>query len=200
MRTKMMLTAAMAALALLSLAASTQAATVSGAVTDGAGGPGINKALVVLVSGNSVAASGQTSSGGQYSLKNVANGRYTMIVSASGYASKVDDITVNGDASATVALVKLAKSDFRNLGRIVGFAKTAGNKPVPNAVLLLKKGNTYVGAAQPENATGVYELEWYPPGSYTVLAVAPGYNTASYGNQQITAGESLWLDVVLQPK
>jgi len=200
MRTKMMLTAAIAALALLSLAASTQAATVSGKVTDGAGGPGINKALLVLLASGTPVATGKTGSGGQYTLAGVGNGAYTIVVSASGYASKVESITVNGDLTHNVPLVKLAGSDFRNLGRIVGFVKAQDNKPVVNALLLLKKGNAWVGAAQPENATGVYELKWYAPGTYTVVVVAPGHNTATYGNQQIPAGESLWLDVVLQPK
>lgn len=198
MRTQLTLIATFAAVAIWCLGA--QAATVSGLVTDGAGGPGISKALVVLVAGNSVEASGHTNAAGQYSLANVPGGRYSMIVSANGYASKVEEISVAGDTTNNVALVKLTKSDFRNLGRIVGFVKAVGNKPVANALLLLKKGNSWVGATAPENVTGVYELQWYAPGSYTVLAVAPNYQSATYTNQQITAGESLRLDVVLQPK
>jgi len=198
MRNKLMLIIAVAALAMVSLSA--QAATVSGTVTDGPGGPGINKALVVLVSGNAVTASGRTSGSGQLALTGVANGRYALVVSARAYASKVDTINVNGDTTVNVGLTKLARGDFRNLGRIVGFVKAAGNKPVPNAVLLLKKGNAFVGATQPENVTGVYELEWYPPGTYSVIATAPGHNSATFNDQKISAGESLMLNIELQPK
>ena len=198
MRSKMILTIAIAALAVMCVGA--QAATVSGTVTDGPGGPGINKALVVLLAGNNVTASGRTSGSGQYSLKGVGNGRYTIVVSAGAYASKTDTISVNGNSTVNVPLVKLTKSDYRNVGRIVGFVKATGNKPVPNALLLLKKGNAYVGATQPENVTGVYELEWYPSGTYTVIATAPGHNTASHGGQKISAGESLMLNIELQPK
>ena len=147
-----------------------------------------------------MAAVGKTASGGSYKLDGVANGKYTIVVSASSFTSKVDSITVSGDAAQNVSLTKLSKSDFKNLGRVVGFVKATGNKPVSKALLLLKKGKTVVGVAAPQNATGVFELEWYSPGTYTVVATAPGHNTATYSNQKITSGESLWLDVVLQSK
>jgi len=200
MRSTMTLTVVMITVALLSLTLCAEAGSVSGNVTDGPGGPGISKALVVLLSGSSVAAMGKTASGGRYELTGVANGKYTIVVSASSYASKVDSINVAGDLALNVPLTKLSKSDFKNLGRVVGFVKATGNKPVPKALLLLKKGSAFVGAAAPQNATGVFELEWYAPGTYTVVATAPGYNTATYANQNITSGESLWLDVTLQPK
>jgi len=112
----------------------------------------------------------------------------------------VDTITVAGDLVLNVPLTKHSSSTFKNLGRIVGFVKATGNKPVAKALLLLKKGNAVVGAAQPQNATGVFELEWYPAGTYTVVATAPGHNTATYSGQKITAGESLMIEVTLQPK
>ena len=200
MRKTMTLTVVMITVALLSLTLWAEAGSVSGNVTDGPGGPGISKALVALVSGNSVAAVGKTASGGRYELDGVANGKYTIVVSARKYASKVDTITVAGDLVLNVPLTRLSKSDFKNLGRVVGFVKATGNKPVAKALLLLKKGNAVVGAAQPQNATGVFELEWYPPGTYTVVATAPGHNTATYSGQEITAGESLMIEVTLQPK
>ncbi len=200
MRTYKVLTVVMMVMALLSLALGAEAGSMSGTVTAGAGGPGISKALVVLVSGNSVAAMAKTVSGGRYELPAVANGSYKLVVSANGYSSKADGITVNGDLALNVALTKLSGTDFKNLGRVVGFVKAAGNKPVPKALLLLKKGTVPIGAAQPQNATGVYELQWYAPGTYTVVVVAPGFATATYANQKISAGESLWLDVELQPK
>ena len=200
MRSTMTLTVVMITVALLGLTLCAEAGSVSGKVTDGPGGPGISKALVVLLSGNSVAAVGKTVSGGRYELAGVAAGKYTIVVSASKYASKVDTITVGGDLVLNVPLTKHSSSTFKNLGRIVGFVKATGNKPVAKALLLLKKGNAFVGAAQPQNATGVFELEWYSPGTYTVVATAPGHNTATYANQKITSGESLWLDVTLQPK
>ncbi|MCD6360009.1 MAG: carboxypeptidase regulatory-like domain-containing protein [Armatimonadetes bacterium] len=200
MRTKTILIVTVTAVSLLVLSVSAQSATVSGVVTNGPGGPGVNKALVVLVAGSNIAGAAKTGANGKYRIAGVGNGRYSLIVSASGYQSKVTTVAVSGATTANVDLVKRASSDYRNLGRIVGFVKATGNKPVPNALLLLKKGNAFVGATRPENATGVYELEWYAPGNYTVVVVAPGYNTATYSGQKITAGESLWLDVVLQPQ
>ncbi len=200
MRSTMTLTVVMITVALLGLTLCAEAGSVSGKVTDGPGGPGISKALVVLLSGNSVAAVGKTVSGGRYELDGVANGKYTIVVSARKYASKADTVTVAGDLVLNVPLTKHTSSTFKNLGRIVGFVKATGNKPVAKALLLLKKGNAFVGAAQPQNATGVFELEWYPPGTYTVVATAPNHNTATYANQKITAGESLLLEVTLQPK
>ena len=194
------LMAAVALVALVGLAAAAEAGSVSGTVTDSAGGQGINKALVVLVSGTTPVAAGRSASNGHYELAGVANAAYTIVVSANNYAPKADNVTVNGDLTLNVPLRKLTGPDYKSLGRIVGFVKSTANKPVANALLLLVRGNAVVGASQPENATGVYELQWYTPGTYTVIGVAPGHKTATYPGQVIAAGESLMLEVALEPK
>ncbi|MFW6156488.1 MAG: carboxypeptidase-like regulatory domain-containing protein, partial [Armatimonadota bacterium] len=97
-------------------------------------------------------------------------------------------------------LTKQQSSDYKRLGRIVGFVRNPQGQPVGKATLVLVRGAAPVGATQPENPTGVYELEWYPPGTYSVLGTAPGHKTSKYSGRNISAGESLWLDVTLQPK
>jgi hypothetical protein len=78
--------------------------------------------------------------------------------------------------------------------------RNAAGEPLTNATLVLLKGPNPVGVARAQAPTGVYELDWYPPASYTVVVTAPGHNPATYQGKQIAAGESLWLDVTLQPQ
>jgi len=162
-----------------------------------------NPVSVVLMSGSQVKAVGVVPVGsGGCLLQNLAPGKYVLVVSASAYTSVTRAVTVNDGAETelTVTLAKLTKDDYKARGRVVGFVKDANDNPVAKSTLVLMKGDSPVGATRPENATGVYELEWYAPGTYKVIAVAAGFKTGTYDGQQITAGGSTWLDVVLQPK
>lgn len=133
-------------------------------------------------------------------LQDIAPGKYTLVVSAKTYRSVARAVVVQDGAQAdvTIELTKLTKEDYKARGRVVGFVKGADDNPIGNATLVLMKGKGPVGAARPANATGIYELEWYPPGTYAVIVAAPGFKAATYTGQQITAGASTWLDVVLQ--
>jgi len=158
-------------------------------------------AVVVLMSGGQVkAVSVVPKAKNGCLLQDIMPGRYTLTVSAPFYASITRAVTVRDGAETevTVAMSKLTDRDFKTRGLVVGFVKDANGTPVVNATLVLMKGNRPVGATRPENATGVYELEWYAPGTYKVIVTAPGFNTAVYSGQTITAGASTWLDVVLQ--
>jgi len=158
-------------------------------------------AVVVLMSGGQVKAVGVVPKDKNGCLlQDIMPGRYALTVSAPFYASVTRAVTVRDDAETeiTVAMSKLTDEDFQTRGRVVGFVKDANGTPVVNATLVLMKGNKPVGATRPENAGGVYELEWYAPGTYNVIVTAPGFNTAVYTGQTITAGGRTWLDVVLQ--
>ncbi len=178
-----------------------QAGTVSVTVTDAATEAPLSKALVVVFGGNSVLAQGHTSNQGKWT-GNIAAQASGVVAAKDLYATASKTVSYDAEANASITfkLRKHQSSDFKTLGRIVGFVRDGAGDPIPKATLVLLKKGTPVGAGQPKNPTGVYELQWYNPGTYTLLATAPGHADARYENQTISAGESLWLDVTLQAK
>ncbi len=156
------------------------------------------KAAVAVVSSQKVVAAGKTSAQGIWN-GTIPDGKVTVLAAKDLYVTATKTVTVSGKTALQLELSQHTQEDFQRLGRIVGFARSNG-QPLGNATLVLFKGKSPVGAAQPENSTGVYELEWYAPGTYRVLATAPGHQSAQYAGQKIAAGESLWLDVTLKKK
>ena len=190
-----------AALAVMALAAGdVHAAQITVTVTDGAGGAAINKAVVAVVVGNAVVGAGITPASGVWSAQVPDAARAFVVVAKKLYAPQARQVALSGQVSASFALVRFGTEDFNRLGRIVGFVRNAAGEPLANATLVLFKGENPVGVTRVQNATGVYELDWYPPARYTVVVTAPGHNPATYQRKQIAAGESLWLDVTLQPR
>jgi hypothetical protein len=177
------------------------AASLTVTVVDGNSGTPLAKAVVAVVSGDSVLATGRTNAQGVWSAT-VTGDTARITASKRLYASATSAPVALKDDAAQIRLelTKQQSADYKRFGRIVGFVRNAQGQSVANATLVLLKGSGPVGATQPENPTGVYELEWYPPGKYSVLGTAPGHRTSKYSGQSISAGESLWLDVTLQPR
>jgi hypothetical protein len=178
------------------------AASLTVTVVDRESGAPLEKATVAVIAGDALVATGRTNKQGvwrgtvtQQPVAAVASKR--LYNSAGAAAISFDE---KGNRQIRLELAKHQSSDFKRMGRIVGFVRNAEGQPLGNATLVLMKKKGPVGAAHTENATGVYELEWYPPGTYRVLATAPGHKSSKYAGQSIQAGESLWLDVTLQPK
>lgn len=195
--------AVVAALVLLTAAVSA-AASLTVTVVDKESGAPLAKAVVAVVSGESLVAAGRTNEQGSWT-HTVAAGQLHVTTSKRLYASATSQkITFAADDARQLRfeLPKHEPADFKRFGRIVGFVRDATGKPVGSATLVLLKGNppVPVGAAQSEKTTGLYELEWYPPGAYTVIATATGYRLARRPGQTIAAAESLWLDVKLDPE
>lgn len=179
------------------------AASLTVTVVDKGSDAPLAKSVVAVVSGNTIVATGRTDEKGSWT-GTVPAGKAKVVASRKLYASVASqNIAFEADGARRVnfTLSKHASDDFKRLGRIVGFVRNAQGQPVSKATLvLLNKSGSPLGAAQPEVATGIYELEWYAPGSYTVIATAPGHKPARHTGQTISAGESLWLDITLQPK
>jgi len=158
-------------------------------------------ATVVLMSGPQVKAISLVPEGVRGCLlQNIEPGDYTLAVSAPMYVSVSRAVTVHEGTcdDVWVQLVKFTRQDFAARGRIVGTVKDADGNPVVNAVLVLISAQGPLGSARPVNDDGIYELEWYPPGTYSVIAVAPGFKQATYKGLKVSAGAKTWLDVVLQ--
>lgn len=182
--------------ALLVLGAAAQAATLQVTVTDKASGAAISKATVALVSGGNVVAAGRTDGNGVWTGP---AGDGWVVVDKKLYAPAARQVN-SGQGALSIALDGLAPEQFKSLGRIVGFVKSSAGQPLGNATLVMLRESRPVGVTQTQNASGVYELEWYAPGTYTVLGTAPGFASRSYPDQKVTAGQALWLEVILQPR
>lgn len=196
--TRLLAVAALLGLCVGPLAAATVSVSVQ--VTDRANGTPLAKTVVVLFAEGAVKAVGRTNAEGAWGGQVAPTKRLTAVASKGLYVSavRVVDATETATVQIHFELQRQASENFKRLGRIVGFVRGEENKPVGNATLVLLKKGKPVGVAQPENATGVYELQFYPPGKYTVMATAPGYRTLRTPVQEITAGGSLWLDINLQ--
>ncbi len=193
----------MVAIALVAVVASmvpAQAASLSVTVTDQSTGAQLAKAVVAVVVGNAVVAAGRTAPNGSWTCQVADAAKAYIVVGKKLYAPMARQVALSGEMAQSFGLEKFGTEDFTHLGRIVGFVRNGEGKPVANATLVLLKGSTPVGVTQSQTPTGIYELEWYAPRTYTVRVTAPGHSTATYADQRITAGESLWLAVTLQPR
>ncbi len=184
--------------ALLVLTGGAQAAALSVTVSDKASGAAIAKATVALVVGGNVVGVGRTDGNGVWSGPTpTAEG--WVVVDKKLYAPAARPVG-GGQSSLSLALDALQPEQFKRLGRIVGFVKSSAGPPLGNATLLMLRDGRPVGVTQTQNASGIYELEWYPPGTYTVLGTAPGFAPRAYPGQKVTAGQALWLEVTLPPR
>jgi len=174
-------------------------ATLTVTVVDMETGAALSGAVVAVVSGEAVPAAGRTNAQGVWS-GTITGSKVRVIATKDLHVTQARAIVVGQASALRFELAQHKQEDFKRLGRIVGFARSGGGAPLGNATLILLKGTAPIGVTQPENATGVYELEWYAPGTYTVLATAPNHTSKKFANQTIAAGESRWLDVTLQPK
>ncbi|MFW6437947.1 MAG: hypothetical protein ACOCZ7_02940, partial [Armatimonadota bacterium] len=137
------------------------AASLTVTVVDSGSGKPLNKAVVAVISGDAILAMGRTNSEGAWT-GTVTKATARVTASKSLYASATTaPISTGANRQVRLELKKHQSADYKRFGRIVGFVRNAAG-PVGNATLVLLKGTTPVGCAQPENATGVYELEWYP--------------------------------------
>ncbi len=178
---------------------SAYAGTLTVRTTDAATGAVLANALVVVSDGQAVLAAGRTSPEGTWT-GNVTTQAATVIAARELYVTGTRSVSIGAEGEQTLsfALRNYQPQDFNRLGRIVGFVRNAAGNPIPNATLVLIREGTPAGAAQSKEPAGIYELQWYAPGAYSVLATAPGHGQAVHTGQKITAGESLWLDITLQ--
>lgn len=100
-------------------------ATISGKVTDSAGAALANAAVTVKNSSSGQSIEAQTDSSGAYSVKNLVPGDYEVSVSAPGFSSKTNNVTVTQAATQTLdfSLEKAAASASPSLSDL-GFSSS----------------------------------------------------------------------------
>jgi len=159
-------------------------ATIVGTITDASTNQPVSNPTV----GYGGPTSATTNSAGQYSLSNVTEGSYTVVISASGYTSQSRPVTVGPGASATVNAALPP-----NPGNVTGTVTDSGTaQPINGATV--SDGAT----STTTNGNGVYTFINLAEGGYTVSAVAPGYASQT-ATITVGPGATLTQNFALQP-
>jgi thermitase len=125
---------------------------------------------------------------GSYAIQGVPAGTYDVTVSAAGYPTYLQTVTV-GAGEVTVADFSI---DSSPTGSIQGMVKDVDCSPVQGA--LVTDGTRQVATA----VDGSYIIPCVPQGYYTVTVVAPRYLPAS-SQVTVRSGETASQDFVLWP-
>ena len=127
-----------------------------------------------------------TDTGGNYVIPGVPPGTHDVVVSARGYPTRLQRVTL---AAGEVVEVDF-DLDFSSGGCIRGLVKDMGAAPIEGATVTDGVRQVTTGA------DGSYTLEDVPPGSYTVTASAPAYLSAG-ARFDVREGEVVHRDFIL---
>jgi subtilisin family serine protease len=134
----------------------------------------------------------QTGGDGVYEVS-VPPGTYTLEVTASGYQTATQTVSVD---EAEVVVVNFGLYPMGN-GTIAGHVYDATtNEPIDGALVWTFVSGTPVYTYT--NASGYYELS-VPSGTYTIYAWKPGYVQAEVENVTVAPLETVVVDFYLQP-
>ncbi len=81
-------------------------------------------------------------------------------------------------------------------GRIVGQTSGEDGKPLSEVLLVARSEGVVEDARSGPN--GVFELEWLPPGTYTVEVTKPGYAELRMEGIEVEADKDTRIDPVLE--
>lgn len=145
---------------------------ISGRVTDADTNDPI-PGVTVTHSGPS-AGYASTGSDGRYTMYNVPAGTYTLTPSKSGYTFSPATRTVS--VPPDVAEQDFAATLSGQVGHIIGMVRSTNNQPIPEATVSLGRGIPDVQT----DTEGQYHIPNVPPGIYTIVARANGYQERGY--------------------
>lgn len=148
------------------------AATIEGTVTDAVTGNPISGALVEAVRGGQVRYSDTTAPDGTYSLTEVQPSNYTLVVSAPGYQNLSIGVKADNNQTSIVDIQLIPIG-----GTIDGTVTDETTAlPISGATIRIFQGTDLIQTTT-TNGIGLYSAPNLAPGSYIVLASAPGYRT-----------------------
>jgi prenyltransferase beta subunit len=184
------------ALALRALAAQPSSAATVGSVTmmvvDATSAKPIAGATVLLQGSSSV--SSQTDTSGTANLQSVTAGSYSVTISANGYATQNQNVSVQAGVTADLGTIALASA--QNTGILQGIVKDRlSGGPLSGAVISVSGSAT---ANAMTAADGTYTLAGLASGAVTISASKNGYTSVN-GVGAIVAGASLIFSPTLTP-
>lgn len=167
--------------------------SLSGTITDSLTTNPLSLALVSVYNQGVLVTSTTTLIDGSYSISGLAPGNYTITASLTNYqnASVSASIFANQTTPLSLALTPVS-------GAISGVVQS-GATPISGATVTVLKGNTTV-ATLTTDGSGAYLSSGLAPGSYTVVASASTYQTATKGSIVLSnATSTVNFDLVSQP-
>lgn len=148
--------------------------TVQGTVTSG--GAPISSATVRIQQRNTIVATASTATNGGYTISGLAPGTYIVVITASGYQTKMLGFTIAAGQTLTQDFVLLTGA-----GSLIGTVTKSGTSDaIAGATVDVIQGVITIGSATTQ-ADGSYSITGLPPTTYTVRATASGYCTAAQG-------------------
>ena len=141
-------------------------ASIRGKITDGEGNqiPGANISIRLTEEQST-----NSESNGEFHFTNLIDGSYQLTISADGYKTHLDIITIQ-PGKLTRADIVLKKGDITSIAGLVHDSQTG--VAIPNATVL-----TIPVTDRPStNSSGRYEFMNLEPGTYTVRIFATGYS------------------------
>ncbi|PFG05371.1 carboxypeptidase regulatory-like domain-containing protein [Bacillus sp. es.034] len=165
--------------------------SIQGTVVDADTLTAISGASVQAInSQNVIVASTTTDGSGQYSFTSLTPGSYTLLFTASGYATQTLGAIV---VSNTVTIVDAALS--RLSGALIGTVQDPNASAIPGATVTVFQNNIQISSAITD-ANGQYMVPGLPPGSYTIVVSAPNYTTETVA-AMIESGQTTTVNVTL---
>ena len=170
--------------------------TLSGTVVVAGAGTPIAGATVRLVGGSATAAA----PAGSFTMT-VPPGTHTLEASAPGYQTGTNSCNVVAGSSCPIGLTPIAPPPTPEpptpppavTGAAQGLVYLYGTQTaVPNATVTVQQTGAQVLAP-----TGMFDVQ-LPPGSYSLMASAPGYQPGMV-NCTVTAGAPTWCPVAVMP-
>ncbi len=161
---------------------------ISGVVTDTLSAP-IAGAVVVAMDPNAdrswLAPAAMTDEDGVYALGHLAAGTYIVCVDADGHdGDSTPDVAVTAAQTTGGIDFSLGSTASKITGTVY---ESDGVTPIPGTfVACYGEGLTMKCAIADE--VGSYELDWLMPGTYTVTAVAEGFQTGQITDVVVSAG------------
>ncbi len=160
----------------------------------------IKDAVVTVVEGPTSSGAATTDKYGVADLDGLAEGAYTIKVSA----PKLADRTFGGvDVVAgeyTVVGAALASGSSGDPGSIAGHVRDRDGVPLVGARVEITSGPADQGRAVTTGAAGAYEIDALAPGDYTLRATATGYDAEDTGTVTVDSGEQTTQDFSLAPE
>ena len=165
---------------------------ISGTVTSAITGSPISGALIEVSLGSIVVDSAVTDNSGNYSISGVPPGSYIVDAYATNYQT--------GTAGAIILSNETTTVDFSlqsNPGTLSGrVTSSMGGSPIAGALIQLSNGDAVIDSTLTDNF-GNYTIIGIVPGSYTVIATSPTYDTGVTG-AIISANETTTVNFSLQ--
>lgn len=163
---------------------------------------GINKARIEVYSGDNLIRRRFTNENGAYSIDNLAEGEYKVVVSATGYFKYEMNITVKKDQISYMETALMVDRSSAGTGTLYGNIVNALNG---NGI----SGVSYALRAGWNNTTGEilqggilegtdYSIQ-IPAGNYTLQASGEGY-VSNYINVAVSGTDETKADIVLKPE